>query len=68
MDLNTVQDIERAIDALTPEQREHLYPWLDERHLQQGDRQLKTAVDAGRFDNRIARAIDDDNDGRTRPL
>ena len=41
MDLLTVQQIERAIDALTPEQREELYVWLDERYLHVGDAQLK---------------------------
>ena len=55
MDLNTVQEIERAIDALTSEQREELYIWLDEHYLHSGDAQLKAAIDAGRFDDRIAR-------------
>jgi len=30
MNLNTVQEIERAIDALPPEQLAQLYAWLDE--------------------------------------
>jgi hypothetical protein len=38
MNFNTVQEIERAIDALTPDQREELYVWLDENYLQCGDR------------------------------
>lgn len=37
MQLTTVQDIERAIEALTPEQRKELYRWLDERHPQSID-------------------------------
>ena len=68
MDLQTVQQIERAIDALTPEQREELYVWLDERYLHAGDVQLKTAIEAGRFDDRISRAIADHKAGRTEPL
>ena len=68
MDLNTVQEIERAIDALTSEQREELYIWLDEHYLHSGDVQLKAAIDAGRFDDRIARAIADHKAGRTEPL
>jgi hypothetical protein len=68
MILNTVQEIERAIDALTPDQREELYIWLDEHYLQTGDVQLKAAIDAGRFDDRIARAIADHKAGRTEPL
>ena len=61
MDLNTVQQIERAIEALTPEQ-------LDEQYLQPSDIQLKAAIDAGRFDERIARAVADHKVGRTDPL
>ncbi len=68
MNLNTVQEIERAIDALTPDQREELYVWLDEHYLPAGDMQLKAAIDAGRFDDRIARAIADHKAGRTEPL
>jgi hypothetical protein len=68
MNLNTVQEIERAIDALTPDQREELYVWLDEHYLQSGDMQLKAAIDAGRFDDRIARALADHKAGRTEPL
>jgi Spy/CpxP family protein refolding chaperone len=68
MDLNTVQQIERAIDALTPEQREQLYLWLDEHYMPPGNIQLKAAIDAGRFDERIARAVADHRAGRTEPL
>jgi hypothetical protein len=68
MNLNTVQEIERAIDALTTEQREELYVWLDERYLHAGDAQLKAAIDAGRFDDRITRALADHKAGRTEPL
>ena len=53
--MQTVQQIERAIDAPTPGQREQLYLWPGEHYLQPGDIQLKAAIDAGRFDDRIAR-------------
>jgi hypothetical protein len=68
MNLNTVQEIERAIDALTADQREELYVWLDEHYMQSGDIQLRAAIDAGRFDDRIARALADHKAGRTEPL
>jgi hypothetical protein len=68
MDLNRVQQIERAIDALTPQQREQLYLWFDEQYLQPSDIQLKAAIDAGCFDERIARAVADHQAGRTEPL
>ena len=68
MNLTTIQEIELAIDALRPEQREQLYLWLDERYLQPSDIQLKAAIDAGSFDERIARAIADHKSGKTEPL
>ena len=66
--MNTVQEIESAIEALTPRELEQLYLWLDEHYLQLSDIQLKAAIDAGRFDERIARAIADHKAGRTEPL
>jgi Spy/CpxP family protein refolding chaperone len=68
MNLTTVQEIERAIDALTPEQRDELYLWLDDHYLQSSDNQLKAAIDAGHFDERIARAVADHKAGKTEPL
>ena len=68
MHLNTVQEIERAIDALTPQQMEELYVWLDQRHPQPIDAQLKADLDAGRIDDRINRALADHKAGNTQPL
>jgi len=66
--MNTVHEIERAIDALTPQQMEELYEWLDQRHPQPIDAQLKADLDAGRIDNRINRALADHKAGNTQPL
>jgi hypothetical protein len=68
MRLNTVQEIEQAIDALTPQQMEELYMWLDQHHPQPIDAQLKADLDAGRIDNRINRALADHKAGNTQPL
>jgi hypothetical protein len=68
MHLNTVQELERATDALTPGQLEELYVWLDQHYLPSGDMQLKAAIDAGRFDDSIARALADHKAKRTEPL
>ena len=68
MHVNTVQEIERAIDALTPEQIEELYVWLDQRHPQPIDAQLKADLDAGRIDDRINRALADHKAGNTQAL
>ena len=68
MHLNTVQEIERAIDALTPQQIDELYIWLDQRHPQPIDAQLKADLNAGRIDDRINRALADHKAGNTQPL
>ncbi len=66
--MNTVQEIERAIDSLTPQEREKLFAWLDENHPQPIDAQLKADLDAGRIDARIRRAVADHRTGKTRAL
>jgi hypothetical protein len=66
--MNTVHEIERAIDALTPQQMEELYVWLDQRHPQPIDAQLKADLDAGRIDNRISRALADHKAENIQPL
>jgi hypothetical protein len=68
MGLNTIQEIERAIDALTPQQVEELYVWFDQHHPQLIDAQLKSDLDAGRIDDRINRALADHKAGNTQPL
>ncbi len=68
MHLKTVQEIERAIDALTPQQIEELYAWFDQRHPQLIDTQLKADLDTGRIDDRINRALADYKAGNTQPL
>lgn len=64
----TIQDIQCAIDAPTPQQREELYLCFDEQYLQPSEIQLKAAIDAGRFDDHIARAVADHKAGRTEPV
>ena len=48
MSLNTVQEIEHAIRALTPSELEELYAWLDQHCPQPIDAQLKADLEAGR--------------------
>jgi hypothetical protein len=66
--MNTEQEIERAIDALTPQQMEELCVWIDQRHPQAIDAQLKADLDAGRIDDRINRALADHKAGNAQPL
>jgi hypothetical protein len=64
----TLPEIERAIDTLTPQQMAELYAWLDQRHPQPIDAQLKIDLDAGLMDNRIHRALADHKAGNTQSL
>jgi hypothetical protein len=68
MSLNTVEEIERAIGALTPREIEELYVWLDQHHPQPVDARVESDLAAGRLDTAIQRALDDEKSGRVRPL
>jgi len=68
MGLNTIQDIEEAIRGLNPEQLEELYTCLDENYPQAIDDRIAADLAAGRLDNVIQAAIDDEKNGRTSPL
>ena len=65
---SSLQDIERAIDALTAQQREELTLWLDRQHPQAIDGKLESDLQAGRLDDRIKRAVSDHEAGRTQLL
>lgn len=64
--MNTVLEIERAIRALSPNELDELYTWMEQNCPI--DTQLKADLDAGRIDDRIARALDDHRAGSTQPL
>jgi hypothetical protein len=66
MGLSTVQEIERAIRALKPQELEELCSWLDENWPL--DTRVQSDLSAGRLDKAIHRALDDENNGRVRPL
>jgi hypothetical protein len=68
MPLSSLQEIERAIDALPPEEQEELSRWLESRFTLATDAKLKAGVEAGRFDDQIAGAIADYKAGKTQPL
>jgi hypothetical protein len=68
MGLSTVQEIERAIRALKPRELEELCSWLDENWPQPLDTHVQSDLTAGRLDKAIHRALDDENNGRVRPL
>jgi hypothetical protein len=64
-----VEEIERAIRTLTQEELEELRLWLDEyggpRPL---DRHIEADLAAGRLDEAVQSALDDEKRGRVRPL
>jgi len=68
MGLSAIQEIERAIRALKPRELQELYSWLDENCPQPLDSRVQSDLAAGRLDKAIHRALDDENNGRGRPL
>lgn len=67
--MNTVKDIETAIEKLEPHEYEELRHWFEQYNRPQHiDKQLKDDLEAGRIDNRIDRALADHKAGRTRLL
>ena len=68
MSLNSIQEIERAIETLTPREVEELYLWLEQRYPQPIDARVQSDLAAGRLDAAIERALDDEKNGRIRPL
>ena len=49
------QEIERAIDALTPPELEELCVWLDQHHPQPIDARLQADLEGGRIEDGINR-------------
>jgi hypothetical protein len=68
MSLNTIRDIERAIGTLTQQEIAELYGWLDQHCPQPIDTRVQSDLAAGRLDTAIQRALDDEENGRIRPL
>ncbi len=68
MSSRTVQEIERAIGALTPQELEELYAWLDQQLAPPIDTRVQSDLAAGRLDKAIQRALEDEKNGRVQPL
>lgn len=69
MGKSKVEEIERAIGTLTQQELEELRLWLDEyagpRPL---DRRIEKDLAAGRLDEAVQEALQDERHGRVRPL
>ena len=68
MNLDSIQEIERAIGTLTPSELQELYAWLDKHHPQPLDARIQEDLAAGKLDSAIHRALDDEENGRVEPL
>ena len=68
MSLNTIHEIERAIGALSPREIEELYMWLEQHYPHPMDGRVQSDLTAGHLDSAIQRALNDEKDGRVRPL
>jgi hypothetical protein len=68
MSPKTLQEVERAIGALTPQEVQELYVWLEQHFPQPMDARLPSDLSAGSLDTAIQRALDDEKNGRLRPL
>jgi hypothetical protein len=66
--MNSLYEIERAIEALPPEQYDLLRRWFEEREAKRVDDWLEREVLAGRFDEMAKQALEDHKAGRTTPL
>ncbi len=65
---NTIKEIEQAIQTLSPREVEELYAWLEQRYPQPIDARVQSDLASGRLDTAIDRALDDEKNGRVRPL
>ncbi len=68
MSSSTVQEVERVIETLTPEELDELYQWLDRHRPLPIDARIQSDLAAGRLDKLIRRALDDEETGRVQPL
>lgn len=68
MGLSNLDQIERAIGQLTPQERVELYARLDSNFPDEFEDRLMQDVNAGRFDSLIEGAVADERNGRARPL
>ena len=66
--MGTIEEIERAIQQLPPEQLAKFRDWFTEFDNAAWDRQIEEDVAAGRLDTLGDQALQDLKNGHTRPL
>jgi hypothetical protein len=69
MSVNKVQEIERAIGALTQQELEELRLWFDQYAGPQPlDTRIQADVASGRLDKAVQKALEEERQGRVQPL
>ena len=66
--MRSVEEIERAVDALGKEEYVQFRQWFLERDWQQWDRQIRTDSDTGKLDFLVREAKEDGADATTDDL
>jgi hypothetical protein len=66
--MTTVQEIERAIEALPSDQFSEIHHWIVEKDWQAWDAEIERDSAAGKLDFLLDEALQDDKSGNTRPL
>ncbi|HEY0300284.1 MAG TPA: hypothetical protein VGC36_03065 [Rhizomicrobium sp.] len=64
----SVDEIEKAIVKLSPEERAKLRAWLDEMDAEEWDRQIEADIKAGKFDALADEALAEHKAGLSRKL
>ena len=64
----SVQEIERAITQLPPNELTELMKWLENHHHEKWDKQIEDDLDAGRLDSIINQAEAEYKAGKARAL
>jgi hypothetical protein len=66
--MTKLENIERAVESLTPEELAKFRAWFDEFQERLFDEKIERDAKAGKLDKLAAKAIADDKAGRTRDL
>jgi hypothetical protein len=66
--MRSVEEIERAVDALSKEEYVQFRQWFPERDWQQWDRQIRTDSDTGKLGFLVREAKEDGADATTDDL
>lgn len=66
--MSTIQEIERAVADLSPDELSRFRAWFVEFDARAWDQQIEDDVAAGRLDALADEALADLREGRTRPL